>query len=221
MSHRLDFATLSATGIHELKNLVGELTLLLDGLEATAAPQQRPPLSAARFLCGRIHDRMAALLTLYKLDGGRQAFAKEAHCPADVVEDIAAELRTLAGRPLQIDTEMAVDLPAFWFFDRELVRAALLNAGHNALLYARERVRLTAAQEAGWLVFTVADDGAGYPAELLADKPIEPQKSRHGSGLGLYLAQAVAHAHEHGGRRGRVRLRNGDDGGAVFALMLP
>ena len=221
MTTRPDFSELAATGIHELKNLVGELTLLLDGLQQDAPPAARAQLASARFVCGRIRDRMAALLTLYKLDGGHKAFALEAHSPADFLEDVAAELVGVAGMRFEVRTEVSPDLPAFWFFDRELVRAALINAGHNALAHARGMVSLTAKTQDGWLVFSVADDGAGYSRALLEADLSEPRRFATGSGLGLYFAQVAAAAHTHAGRQGYVQLANAAAGGAVFSLFLP
>ncbi len=220
MTKPLDLATLSALGIHELKNLLGELTLTLDQLAQTADPELGPRIADARFVCGRIRDRMVALLALYRLDGGRQAFALEAHCPADLAADVAAELDALAAGRLRVEM-VAHEPPPFWFLDRELVRSALLNAGHNALGHARARVRLEVGTEAGMLLFRLCDDGPGYPPSLLAADLAHAQPSQHGTGLGLHFAHAVARAHHHGDRVGQVRLANVPDGGAVFSLLLP
>lgn len=221
MTKPFDPRTLAAVGIHELKNQLTELTLLLDELAPAASPGLAARIASARFLCGRIRDRMAALLALYRLDGGEQAFTLEAHCPEDLAAEVAAELAALAGGRLRISSATAPDVPAFWFFDRELVRSALINAGHNALLHARREVLVEAAAEAGMLIFRVRDDGPGYPPALLAADLGQPQPSARGSGLGLHFAHAVARAHQHGGRCGQVRLANAREGGAVFSLLLP
>lgn len=219
MKTGLDFTGLMAGHIHEFKNWLAELTLLLDELAVDTPGVAGGRLDTARFLCGRIRDRMVQLLTLYKLDGGDHAFTWEAHNPADVIEDCAAELAALTGRRLVIAVHVHPDTPAFWFFDRELARGALINAGHNALSHAKERVILSVAPQDGMLAFSVADDGPGYPREILAADLSRPQPGTRGTGLGLFFAHAIAKAHEHQGRHGRVVLANRD--GAVFTLVLP
>jgi signal transduction histidine kinase len=220
----LDLQSLTAASIHELKNLLGQLTLSLDEIAQADCPEVADQVAGARFACRRIADRMVEILTLYKLDGGRQAFAMDAHSPADFLEDLQRDARSLAAGRLAVELDCAPDTPAFWFFDRELTQGALMNAVHNALQHARSRIMLAAQAEDGLLMFTVRDDGPGYPADVLAAGPGAPRVAHgggKGTGLGLYFAHAVAAAHENKGRTGRVCLANGADGGAVFSLLLP
>lgn len=221
----LDLPALTASTIHELKNLLGQLTLSLDEIAQTSGPAVAPQVDGARFACRRIADRMVELLALYKLDGGQRAFAMDAHSPADFLEDMHTEARSLAAGRLQVELACGENLPAFWFFDRELVQGAVMNAVHNALLHARSRVTLRAGSQDGLLAFGVEDDGPGYPPALLQADLAFPQRSNKetgkGTGLGLYFAQAVAKAHENKGRVGRLTLANAAGGGAVFTLLLP
>ena len=217
----LDLQGLTASSIHELKNLLGQLTLSLDEIAQANCPGVADQVDGARFACRRIADRMVAILTLYKLDGGKQAFTMDAHSPSDFLEDLRGEVHALAAGRLTVDLACAADLSAFWFFDRELVQGALMNAVHNALQHAHSRIVLAADMEDGLLRFSVRDDGAGYPAALLQADLETPRPSERGTGLGLYFAQAVASAHENKGRTGRVVLGNAPRGGAKFSLLLP
>jgi signal transduction histidine kinase len=63
---------------------------------------------------------------------------------------------------------------------------------------------------AGFLVFSVADDGPGLGAEG------EPS-----TGLGTALCRAIAQAHTNGARAGKLVLEDRPDGGALFELWLP
>lgn len=221
----LDLPALTASTIHELKNLLGQLTLSLDEIAQAGCPGAEQQLEGARFACRRIADRMVELLALYKLDGGQAACAMEAHSPADFIEDAYNEARTLAAGRLKLALRCAEGLPAFWFFDRELVQGAMMNAVHNALQHARSQITLCAGMQDGMLGFSVEDDGPGYPAQQLAADLGCPRPSMDyagkGTGLGLYFAQAVAGAHENKGRRGRLVLANRPQGGAVFSLLIP
>ncbi len=220
MSTPLDLNALAAASIHELKNLLGSLTLSLDEIAAAGCPGADGQVAAARFACRRISDRLVEMLTLYKLEGGHLTPTIDAHSPADFLADLAHEAQALAAGNLNV----AVDgkaAPPFWFFDRDLVQSAMMNGLHNAIAHARGLIRLTARREGEWLRLEVCDDGPGFPAEVLAGALTAPGGSRRGTGLGLYFAQRVAQAHANEGRCGRVEIANARTGGAAFSLLLP
>jgi signal transduction histidine kinase len=220
----LGLPDLLAAHAHELKNLLGELTLALDEAaheadERSAGPGEHAPLARARLIGRRVSDRMVQLLTLYKLEQDAPVNVLDVS-PAEFIEEIALEARTLAeGRlEIRIETEAA---PPFWFFDPDLIQLALMNAVHNALAYARARITLEAREDDGWLVLTVRDDSSGYPAHILA-APATPAASRRGgTGLGLYFSHLAARAHRHGEKTGSLILSNESAGGASFSLRLP
>lgn len=214
----LDLNILAAASIHEVKNLLGQLTLSLDGIAQVGCPGAEEEISSARFACRRIVNRLSEMLTLYKLEGGHFTPNIAAHSPADFLEDLMHEARTLTAGRLIIDLYQD-SAPPFWFFDRELTQSALMNALHNALGFARTRITLSAAQQGDWLVFGVSDDGPGFPQALLDDTFDAPRASQQGTGLGLYFASSVAKAHQNKGRVGKIALAN--TGGAGFSLLLP
>lgn len=214
----LDMNALAAASMHEVKNLLGQLTLSLDGIAEIGCPGATEQLSGARFACRRIVDRLGEMLTLFKLEGGRFTPNIDAHSPIDFLEDLLHEAQTLTAGRLTIAMQHE-QAPPFWFFDRDLVQNALMNALHNALGYARTRITVSATQDGEYLVLRVADDGPGFPPALLQDTLDAPRSSQQGTGLGLYFANSVAQAHQNKGRAGKVALAN--EGGAVFSLRLP
>lgn len=214
----LNLNTLAAASMHEVKNLLGQLTLTLDDIANIGCPGAETQIAGARFACRRIVDHLSEMLTLYKLDSGHFVPNIDAHSPAEFLEDLLHEARSLTAGRFTIELKQD-NAPAFWFFDRELVASALMNALHNALSYAQTQICLSAAQEGDFLVFRVSDDGVGFPQALLNDKYDAPRTSTHSTGLGLYFAQSVAQVHENKGRRGNIALAN--QSGAVFNLFLP
>jgi len=216
----LDLNILAAASIHEVKNLLGQLTLSLDGIAQVGCPGAEEEISSARFACRRIVNRLSEMLTLYKLEGGHFTPNIAAHSPADFLEDLMHEARTLTAGRLIIDLYQD-SAPPFWFFDRDLVESAMMNAVHNALLYARSWISLSAEKSGDDLVLRVTDDGAGYPAKLLQASLDAPRTSDQGCGLGLYFANSVAQAHRNQERCGKVVLENDVQGGAVFSIYLP
>ena len=213
--------TLLATQTHELKNMLGQLTLALDELAAIGCPGGDELIGAARTTSRRVADRLVQMLTLYKMRQDRLAVNLEAHSPQDFVEELAADANALARGRLDIRTRCD-GAPSFWFFDRGLIELAMMNALHNALAFARRSIEIGADERDGWLVLSVEDDSTGYPEHILST-PISPQtSSRGGTGLGLYFSQVAARSHENQGRTGEVKLSNRSaEGGAVFVLRLP
>jgi signal transduction histidine kinase len=200
-------ATSVSLVVHDLKNELGALEAALEQL---AADPNREAAVAAHRQCRDLRHRMVTFLTLYGADG-----ALHAHCedesPTGLLESLVA--RQDGTHPgIALVTEVAPELPAFWYFDRQLVLMALDAAVHNALGFARRQVTLRVRAEAGHLVFSVQDDGGG----LGHSKPADP----FATGLGTALCRTVARAH--GTRRadGGVRLFNQPQGGACFELWL-
>ena len=95
---------------------------------------------------------------------------------------------------------------------------ALGNLVDNALRYGSGTVRLAAERDDGGITLSVADEGAGFPAEFLPHAferftRADVARARGAAGLGLALVQAVARAHG-----GLATAANAPGGGAVVAL---
>jgi len=213
----VDVQTLLASNAHEIKNLVGQLTLALDRLALDGEPAR-----GVRLLARRIGDRMVQLLTLYKLQGERLSPRIESNFPADFIDELALEARSLAAGRVAVES-VPTRAEDFWFFDRELAQMAMLNALHNALAYAREKIVLSASVREGYLVLGVEDDGGGFPEQVLASQSQAfVGAGCNGTGLGLYFADVVAKAHVNRGREGRLVLANrAPNRGTSFELWLP
>jgi signal transduction histidine kinase len=202
----VSFVDLAALSIHDVKNrlaalaaraeLRGDSETLSDALRAAA--------------------ELTRLLACYKADAGQLGAQIDAHCPADLVADVIAENRPLKQLDIVIHSE---HLPNLWFYDDLLVRMVLANALQNALRFARQRIIFNVVASDAWLEFTIADDGAGYPDELLYNPLLMSALSHEGAGIGLYLAHKVAALHNNHDLVGNIELRN--DPGAVFCLRLP
>lgn len=208
---RFDGTDLAAALIHELKNELGLLALAIERI-----PRNDPAVDEARLLCQRVAGRLRQALMVYKSTREPVHPAIDAWPPADVADNIAAQARALSNGRLAVETELADGLPDLWFFDRDLVEMALVNAVHNAITHARTRITVGVGLEDGCLVFTVRDDSVGYPDAVLNGHVVGKPT---GTGLGLQFARLIAQSHDNQGRRGELRLAN--DGGAVFSLLLP
>lgn len=213
----IDLKVLLASNIHEIKNLLLQLMLRLDVMDSASAD-----VTDARLLCRRVNDRMVQMLLLFELQTEQLRLNLIAHSPADFINEFIRNANTLSGGRFII--ELREDhVPDYWFFDRELIEMALLNAVHNALRYAAERIVISVAGTGNILMLSVEDDGAGYPQRILEQSvdTLAP-KINSGTGLGLFFAGMIARAHKNKDRQGALILHNKEgNAGAVFTLQLP
>ena len=216
----LESKDLYAALMHELKNNLGLLGMTVDGIPLTGQPEHDQVVDEARLLCQRVVDRLQQALLVYKAQDQAIQPTVDAYSPRDLADELRDTAASLARNRLEVDVQVAEDVPAIWFFDRNLVEMALINAIHNSLGYAKGRIRIGLAQREGYLDLCVWDDSDGFPQHVLeAFAERKPYRST-GTGLGLQFAQLVAEAHENKGRLGELRLSN-KDGGALFSLRLP
>lgn len=103
--------------------------------------------------------------------------------------------------------------------NREALAGALLNLANNAVenSSAGAHIVMSAARTDDEAVITVSDDGPGI-ADELKQKVFEPFYTTRSNGTGLGLAVVASVARAHGGR---VELRDADDGGTAFSIVLP
>ncbi len=200
---------LAAAVIHDVKNQLAELALRLE---------RRGDCAQETDIAFAVARRLTGLLLLQRGQAGTLKLNVDSACPADLLEELAADYRVLFPN---VRISIGEPGPAFWFYDTALVRLALGNAMHNACRHAKSAVALDAGERCGWLEFRIEDDGPGFPPAMLqAENGDAPQAvSRSGTGLGLYLASHVARLHENQGKAGNVELSNTQ--GATFLLRLP
>jgi K+-sensing histidine kinase KdpD len=215
----LELGDLYASLLHEMKNNLVLVTVTLDRIERTGAPSHDQALEEARLLCRKASERLMQALLIYKVDaGGIVLNAVDAYSTEDFASEMAMQARSLRSE-LEVTTDVASDVPAIWFFDRNLLEMALINGLHNSIVYARHRVAVVVRMVDGMLSISIRDDSDGYPPHILEavheDKPLKSA----GTGLGLRFASLIAKAHRNEDRQGALHLSN--DGGAVFEIRLP
>ena len=165
---------------------------------------------------------LRALMEISEAEAGMMKLEK-APCDLGVVARDAVELYTevaeAKGVQLSVEVEIAVPVLA----DATRLRQAIANLVDNAVKYtpAGGRAVVRSALEGNDAVITVSDSGPGVPASEQArvwDRLYRGDASRtqRGLGLGLSLVRAIVEAHG-----GRVALRAGAEGGAVFEVRVP
>ncbi len=227
---KLDFSAIMASSVHDMKNsiqlLLGTLDEVVDELPAEAKSHAK--ILRAEAEGRRINDQLIQLLTLYKAGNTKQSLRLSEHSVNEFLEELHIEnheLLSLRGIELSItcDEELA------WFFDRELLKGVINNLITNAQQYTKNKIELNASLCDKKLLFSVDDNGPGYPDAMLkcygTPHEIIPDKNSTetgGTGLGLFFSATIAHLHRNRKECGYLQTsNNGIDGGARCTISLP
>ncbi|HEX8365972.1 MAG TPA: ATP-binding protein [Allosphingosinicella sp.] len=208
---------------HEIMNSLTPIASLSESAAALIESRGEPPFALSRAVTA-ISRRSVRLIDFV------ERYREVADLPeprlrpipaAELASDLEAVLQTgFASRGIAYARTVE---PADLVFpcDPELLSQALLNLLHNAAdaaSTAREpAIRLDCQQHGSDVVWSVADNGPGVPADRLQEifVPFFTTKAT-GSGIGLTLARQIALAHG-----GRLETRAREGGGALFALSIP
>jgi len=218
--------------LDRIEALVSQLRMITDGLaHDLRSPVTRMKVQIERAIMEtrdpdalgtleRVSQEAETLLAM--LSTALQISRAEAGIGRDRFEavDVGALLEDLAEiyGPLAEDEGFAIEVSATdelkATLHRESVSQAIGNLVENALRYAEggSRIWLSANEEHGQLLLTVADDGPGIPPERRAEAlkrfgRLDPARHFAGSGLGLSLVEAVARLHD-----GAIRLDDNHPG---------
>jgi len=225
----IDFTTLFASNIHEIKNL---LFMLISSLDETIDSSKgalqddaegRAKLSVLKYNGQRINDKLIQMLSLFSISQKRYQVNIAYHSVGEFLEDRVIEAQPLLNaRSISITASCEDGL--CWFFDKDIADGIISNAIHNALSYAKSQISIKAYTENGLLVIDVEDDGSGFAQDILDNGgSVQSLNISEGkTGLGLYFSAVSAKLHVNKDRAGFITLRNGNDlKGAVFSLHLP
>lgn len=226
-AQKLDFATVIASAVHDMKN---SLTLLLDSLDDAASEQSiaatplQEKLLQAQHEGKRLNRNLIQLLMLYRLERSQLFINVTENSVAELLEDVAMENRQLLNAR-KIKLEIDCDRGLIGFFDRELISGIVNTIINNSYRYTKNTIRLSGESQGRYLCIHIEDDGPGYPEKILhgesgTDSPIDFQTGN--TGLGLYFAAQVAQMHSNGERHGYTETSNdGINKGGRFSLLLP
>jgi signal transduction histidine kinase len=202
---------LNAAFAHDLRNpvtvLKGSVTLLRQG---SRDPQ----------LLDRLERYTQRIAEYVEAMGGVQRLEQLPVRPAPIDSAVlAAELaetaRLLAPR---LTASLSAPAPGPVALDHGILLTVAENLIGNAARFGRERLEIALSREGDTLTLTVADDGPGFPPELLRDGP-KPfgrlaEDPEH-FGMGLYSSRLLCQKHG-----GELRLQNRPAGGAAAVASL-
>ncbi|NVZ07930.1 HAMP domain-containing histidine kinase [Allochromatium humboldtianum] len=224
----MDFSDILASSIHDIKNSLGLILTNLEDLIANPDNHIANPRQASllQHEARRANSNLIQLLTLYKIGHEQLSMRVTANNLADFLEEVVAENHSVC-RALELELGYHCEPDLEGYFDLELVRSVLDSTIGNARRYARSRIELSAAQEDGFLVIRVEDDGGGFPPALIGLLEYQPGEFAEATNpgrtqLGLYFATRIAQLHRNGDTQGRIHLVNAHQlTGGCFELWLP
>jgi heavy metal sensor kinase len=215
----------TADASHELRTPVSVIltqTQLALARERTAA-EYRESLQICRRAAERLRALVNSLLDLSRVDADGLGLAL-AECDLERVAGAALELVAPLAAQKEAVLRSSVE-PVRLKADAAKLERVMVNLLQNALQHNKNgvEVRLTLQPREGYVLLSVADNGAGIPAEALPrlfDRFFRVDESRTGatggSGLGLAICKAIVEAHG-----GSIRAESQAGQGAAFHVVLP
>jgi signal transduction histidine kinase len=222
----LEFADVLAASVHDIKNSIAMTMSTLDALLEDPGTQiaDRDKLHHVQLEARRANHNLIQLLALYKLGKGQLAANIVENSVEELLDDLKAENGPLAAA-MGIELDCSCDDTLLGYFDENLVRGVINSTIGNAKRYTKSRIRLSAAEEDGYVVFRIEDDGNGYPPAMLESASAEDISTDFKNGrtqLGLVFAAEIARIHRAGDRQGFIRLSNNHTlPGGCFEIWLP
>ena len=224
---QIPFSTLLASSVHDMKNILGSVLESMDWLSGgikELTDEESQEFQKVSQLVAHVNSELMQLLCFFKFEHGQYK--------TTIRESVVSEFLSLQQAFLQplikgdsCTIEIECDEELVWYYDETLISSAIRNAAMNALKFAKSKVVIQAIEVSGKLVFTVEDDGNGFPQDMLGlvDNRLSGVDFQTGStGLGLYFAETVAKLHQNNQASGTLELKNHPKtGGAVFEMIIP
>lgn len=225
--NHIDFATVLASSVHDMKNSVGMLLASIEAILQHSPPEdatQAKNFSTLHYEASRINGELIQLLTLYRMDSEFLPVRIDQHYVVDVLEEQIARNFSLY-ETSGVHVDMVCDENLHWYYDVDLVGGVLHNIIVNCIRYTRSRLVVSAEIIDDLLCISIADDGRGYPKNMLSNPSHlveDAQFSKGATHLGLYFANVIAELHVQNNRHGFIQLENGGPlNGGVFQLFIP
>ena len=223
-----NFSLLLASAVHDMKNSLGMLLASVDELTSDMADMtdgQRRQFAILQGEASRIRNDLIYLLGLYRMQNHDLVVDIDEVFVDDFLDQQVAQNALLFDmRKIDVNVTCVDDLAGF--FDEELIGGVINNVLVNAARYTSSRIEINARSEGGYLCIEVIDDGAGFPAAMLAHAGEMERDISFKTGstnLGLHFAARIAALHKtNDGRVGLIAISNlSAQGCGCFSLRLP
>ncbi len=209
-----------------LATILSSAELLRYYSDRLPAEEKLEVLGSIENAVARMTKMLDGVLMIGRADSGNLEFAPAACKAQELCVELAAEAARAAssdGSGMQrLDMHFSLT-ETEWMLDEKLLRHILGNLIGNAFKYSGtgDRVRLTVAADGDDLVFVVADQGIGIPAEDMPRLFETFHRAGNvgnisGTGLGLAIVKRAVELH-----RGKIEVDSKVGEGTRFSVRLP
>jgi signal transduction histidine kinase len=176
-------------------------------------------MGSSRELSALIND----ILHLATVDAGIMSLDIAETDIAEMAASSVEELgHRLAEQKIALELDIPKDIGAFKA-DPQRMRQILFNLVSNAIKFSNAggHIRVAAAKDAGYVVFTVEDDGVGIPKEMLPRvferfEGHAPPGRRSGAGVALSVVKSLVELHG-----GDIAIRSEEGAGTTAIVRIP
>jgi len=208
------FQTMSAFFVHDLKNTVSTLSLLLQNFPA----HYHDPAFREDALRGigksvhHINDLIRRLTLLRQEMAIKPAEADLNQIVAKALEGLEGAQHVQLGRELQPLPKQLLDAEQL----EKVVLNLLLNA--KEALNGGGEIRVATGVRNNWTVLSVADNGCGMTREFVERSLFRPFQTtkKNGIGIGMFQSKMIVEAHH-----GKIEVETSPENGTTFRVLLP
>lgn len=203
----IDFSTVLASSVHDMKNSVAMLLVNVEGILDKYQPkgkEESQHFKSLHYEASRINGELIQLLTLYRMDEHLLPVQVDEYYLVDMLEEQIARNQLLLDTS-DVTLELDLDTGFAWYFDVDLLAGVVHNILLNCIRYTKSKVRISAKELDGYLAISIADDGNGYPEKMLEQPDLmasEAQLSAGQTHLGLFFCGADCKLAQAGGASG-------------------
>jgi putative PEP-CTERM system histidine kinase len=208
------FNRLSAYIVHDLKNLVAQLDLVVDN----ARRHLNKPgfVKDAMKTVGSASAKMNRLLGQLRKGRAERGVASSVNL-GTVLSEVVAARSTSSPQPLLEACSQELRISA----DRDRLSAVIEHLIQNAQEATPPDggVRVRMSGNGDWALVEIEDDGCGMDAGFIADrlfKPFDTTKGNAGMGVGVYESREFVH-----GLGGEITVESAPRRGTLFRVKLP
>lgn len=215
--HIVRMGLLASGAAHELGTPLSTLSVILNDWRRMPVFKAEPELIAEIGEMQAQLDRCKTIVSGILMSSGETRAENPGWTTVrDFVDELIEQWRTRRP-PIRLDYENAFAPDAEIVSDPAL-KQVLGNLLDNAQEASPEAMAVRVERRGQDLVIIVADEGPGFPPEILAGigKPYRSTKGRPGGGLGLFLVSNVMRKFG-----GTLDARNRSQGGACVTVTLP
>ena len=208
------FNRLSAYVVHDLKNLVAQLDLVIDNSKRHL---HKPGfMEDALQTVGNASAKMSRLLGQLRKGRAEGGTPRPVNLN-NVLEDVISARAGSAPKPVLEGCPQELRVNA----DRDRLGAVIEHLVQNAQEATPPdgHVTVRVSSEDGWAVIEVEDDGCGMDADFIAErlfKPFDTTKGNAGMGVGVYESREFVHA-----LGGAIAVESTPRRGTLFRVKLP